>query len=81
VVLDDRADALKVPIGALFRHDSVWAVFVAAEGRARLRTVEIGLRNDVEAEVVNGLREGERIVLYPPDTLTDGARIIERTSA
>jgi len=37
------------------------AVYVANGGRARLRTVEIGRRNDAEVEVVGGLREGVRI--------------------
>jgi hypothetical protein len=32
----------------------------------------------VLAEVLSGLRQGERIVLHPPDTLVDGARIRQR---
>ena len=73
-----QADVLKVPIGALFRHGDGWAVFEADHGRARLRTVSIGERNDKEAQVLGGLRAEQSVVLHPPDTLADGARITNR---
>ena len=71
-------DALSVPIGALFRNGRDWAVFVLEDGRARLRTVEVGERNNDVAQVVKGLDAGERVVLHPPDTIADGARIRAR---
>ena len=47
-------------------------------GRARLRTIELGQRNNESAEVVGGLRETERVVLHPPNSSVDGDRIRER---
>ena len=43
-----------------------------------LRSVTIGRRNADEAEVTGGLDVGQRVVIHPPDTLTHGARVIER---
>ncbi len=63
-----------VPIGALFRSGDGWAVFVVADGRAKLRPIEIGERNQRHARVVSGLAEGERIVLHPSDAVRDGVR-------
>jgi HlyD family secretion protein len=40
--------------------------------------VTIGARNGREAEVVAGLREGERVVLYPTDQVEDDVRVRER---
>lgn len=68
-------EAVKVPIGSLFRHGDEWAVFVVDEGRARLRQVRIGQRNANEAQVLAGVAAGDPVVLYPPDTLTDGGRV------
>ena len=68
-----------VPVGSLFRRGDTWAVFVVDDGRARWHPVEIGQRNDDVAEVVSGIDDGTRLVLHPPDTLIDGARIRERT--
>ena len=63
---------------ALFRSESEWAVFVVEEGRARLRTIEIGRQNDLEAEVVSGLEAGEQIVTHPGDKLVDGVQVFVR---
>ncbi|WP_149193637.1 efflux RND transporter periplasmic adaptor subunit [Luteimonas suaedae] len=78
IVVWQKPDALKLPVGSLFREGGDWAVFVAEDGRARLRTLTLGPRNDREAEVEEGLREGEQVVLYPADDLRDGARIKPR---
>jgi HlyD family secretion protein len=51
---------------------------VVENGRARLRSVRVGRRNGSEAEVLEGLRAGERVVLYPTDNVEDGARVAER---
>jgi HlyD family secretion protein len=75
IVVAETADALKVPIGALFRREGSWAVFVVEGGRAVLRTLVLGERNDLEAEVRDGLEAGEGVIVYPPDTLEDGGRI------
>ena len=67
-------DVVRVPIGALFRSGDDWAVFVVADGRARLRPVTIGERNQRHARVLSGLAAGERIVLHPSDAVRDGVR-------
>ena len=78
IVVWRQADVLKVPVGALFRHGDGWAVFEVDHGRARSRTVSIGERNDKEAQILRGLHAEQSVVLHPPDTLADGARIAER---
>jgi len=75
-----KADGVvKVPVGALFRHEGMWAVFVLEDGRARVRRVELGHRNDTEAEGLDGLTEGELVIVHPPDTLADRARATPRS--
>jgi HlyD family secretion protein len=73
-----RPGRLLVPLGGIHRLDQGWAAFAVEHGRARLRKVSIGSRNGSEAEVLEGLDEGERVVLYPTDRVEDGARVRER---
>ena len=73
-------DVLKVPVGALFRRGTDWAAFVVEDDRARLRIVELGQRNNDDGEIVGGLEAGQAVVLHPPDTLTDGARLTPRAN-
>jgi HlyD family secretion protein len=74
-------NALTVPVGSLFRRTEEWAVFVVGgDGHVSVQEIELGRRNAMVAEVTAGLQEGQRVVLHPPDTLTDGARVIERSA-
>lgn len=78
IVIWQDPDALQVPASALFRSGDVWAVFVAANGVATRREVEIGRNNGIDAEVISGLEAGERVILYPSAAIVDGASIAER---
>jgi HlyD family secretion protein len=62
----------------LFREGGQWAVFVEEGDRAALRIVELGQQTDLEAQVIDGLKEGERVVLHPGDRVTAGSRLQER---
>jgi HlyD family secretion protein len=75
IVVYRQEDALKAPVGALFRDGEGWAAFVVEDRRARKRAVKVPRRNGAEALVEAGLRAGEQVVVYPPDTLADGARV------
>lgn len=70
-----RESAVQVPVAALVRLADHWSVYAVERGRARLRNVEIGLRNADAAEVLSGLSPGQAVVLYPGDALRDGSRI------
>jgi HlyD family secretion protein len=75
VILWEQDKVLKVPIASLFRQGDQWAAFVVTGQRAALRLVKIGHRTDQEAEVLDGLTEGDRVVIHPGDTLHAGGRI------
>ncbi len=78
IVLWAAADALKLPLLALFRDGEDWAVFVESDGRAEPRHVTLGRRSQLEAQVLDGLEDGERVVLHPSDRVQAGVRIAAR---
>jgi HlyD family secretion protein len=78
VVTWSQDSVIQAPTSALFRHGDSWSVFALENGVARLRRVEVGQRNGVMAEIVSGLKAGEQVVVYPPDTVTDGIRVSQR---
>lgn len=79
VILRREPNAVKAPLGALVREGRRWAVFRAADGRARLTPVEVGAITDDEAEIRKGLRPGERVVVFPSDKVADGVRVRDRS--
>ncbi|MCB9845312.1 MAG: HlyD family efflux transporter periplasmic adaptor subunit [Phycisphaeraceae bacterium] len=78
IVVWDEPDVLLAPTSALFRHATSWAVFVVEGGRADVRDVTIGRRNDEFAALMQGPHEGERVVVYPGDDVREGVRVVER---
>jgi HlyD family secretion protein len=74
-------NALQVPVSALYRADGGWAVFAIEDGTARVAAVEIGHMTDSTAEILSGLNAGDRIVLYPGDTLEHGSPVKDRATA
>ena len=78
VVIWRADDVLKIPTSALFREGDSWAVFVEEDGRAARRLVEIGHGNGREAEVLDGLADGEQVVMHPSDRVDPGTRIAPR---
>lgn len=78
IIVSARENVLKVPTSSLFRHEGDWAVYVVENGRAVRRTVQLGERNSLEAEVVSGLSEGERLIVYPSDAVSDGVEVTAR---
>ncbi|MEJ8572488.1 efflux RND transporter periplasmic adaptor subunit [Microbaculum marinum] len=78
-IVVDRQEALLVPLGALFRRGDSWAVFtVDADHRARRREVVLGARNNRSAAALEGLSEGERVILHPSDRVADGVKVTAR---
>lgn len=75
VVIWSNPSALKVPVSALGRLGEQWSVFVVENGRAKRRTITIGQRNAREAQVINGLRAGDRVIVHPGADLADGVRV------
>ncbi len=63
---------LQVPASALFRFGDNWAVFVVEGESARRRTVQVGHRTGLAAEVLSGAQQGERVIVHPDDTIQEG---------
>ncbi len=78
IVVWESDDVLKVPTSALFRRGNQWNVFVVEGDRAALRLVQIGRHNGLEAQVLDGLEAGERVIIYPSDKIKPGVAIVAR---
>ena len=75
IVLSRREGVLVVPSGALVRDGAAWSVFVVGEkGRVHATPVTLIARG-AESAAVEGLAEGARVIVFPPEALTEGARV------
>jgi HlyD family secretion protein len=78
IIVDESKDTIAVPERSVFKRDDTWHVFVVKGGKAELRQVTLGLKNDTWAEIVDGLAVDEEIVLEPKNDLEPGSRVAAR---
>ena len=75
IVVWEADQALKAPAGAMFRRGQNWAAFALVAGRAELRRVQIGRTSGSEMQILEGLKAGEEVVLYPGDRVHERERV------
>jgi HlyD family secretion protein len=75
VLVWESDKVLKVPSSGLFRRANDWAAFTIHNGRAQLIPVKAGRSSGTEIQVLEGLREGDEVILYPGDRVKDGQRV------
>jgi|UniRef100_A0A7V5Y0J0 HlyD family secretion protein len=73
IITAEKDSVLVVPIAAVGRKrigdKEVDACFVIENGRAKLRPVKVGSYGDFEAEIIEGLKEGEEVITGPYSVL------------
>lgn len=76
IIIWDSPHVLQAPLSAIFRcNRQQWCAYVIHQGRARLRHIRIGHRNDEAIEILSGLSDGERVIAHPPNEISDGTRV------
>lgn len=72
ILVGELADVLTVPLQSVFTREGKYFCFVDKGGRPERREVTLGEANDNFVSVKEGIREGERVLLWNPEA-TDAA--------
>lgn len=76
VITKEKSNTIAVPRTALFSTDTgEWQLYQVINGRAELTTVELGLVNDIEAEIVSGLSPQDTVISIPQANLRQGIEV------
>ena len=76
ILLDQRTNAVVVPVEAIVKEEASSYVMVAGDDRrARRREVRTGLVTRTLAEIVSGVTAGERVIVGGLKDVSDGAAI------
>ena len=63
IVVGEKEDVLLLPINAVFESDGLPVAYALRPWGVDTRTLELGDSNDTQVEVLDGLKEGERVAL------------------
>lgn len=75
IVVWNGKNVLKTPMSSLFRCGKSWCTFVMKDNKAERRLVEVGQRSDFEAEIRQGLKSGEVVILHPTEQINNGSQV------
>jgi RND family efflux transporter MFP subunit len=74
-----RRARLAIPRAALVTRDSRAFAFLLKGNRVKLVPLTLGPEMGDLVEIAKGLKEGDKVVLKPPPSLTDGSRVKVKT--
>ncbi len=75
IIIDRNENGLLIPEDAVFEVDNKDYVFVVEDSKATLREVKIGIKSKKQVEVLDGLKEGDIVILSPDKNLDNGVKV------
>lgn len=78
ILLDKRENILKIPAEAI-RSDKEGKsyTYIMVENKAIEKAIKLGLQSDMEVEIIEGLNEGDKVILNPTAAIKDGSLVKE----
>jgi len=77
IIYEEHKNVLVVPRIAVLERGGRKVLFTVEDDRAKLREVKTGVSDEEKIEIVEGLTEGESVVIEGNYGLTDGAKVNE----
>jgi len=75
VITEMKSDTLIIPDSAVFDYKGSSCVFVVDSGKAVIREVKKGIESEKTIEIIDGLKQGEKILLKPDNNTKEGMKI------
>jgi len=75
IIVNSKENALMVPKNSVFEMEDKEYVFIVDNGRAVLKEVKTGIEGQKHIEIVEGLEEGQLVILSPDNSLEDGMKV------
>ncbi len=71
IIIDSKTDVLTIPTSALQTTDGISTVKVLKDGQISQETVEVGISDNTNTEIISGLNEGEVVVVSTTSATTN----------
>jgi len=71
IIVQERANVLQVPFQAIVTAGNTRYAYILENGKAERRELSTGAANDTHVEILDGIEEGEKVVLNPRTHFSD----------
>lgn len=75
IITEIKSDVLIIPDSSVFDYQGESCVFIVDSGKAIIRQISKGIESEKTIEVLDGLKEGEKIILKPDNNVKEGMKI------
>jgi len=75
VVVEEKKDVVSVPADVVVYKGGKPSVYVVEGNEAKLREVELGINSGSDIEIISGVKEGEKFVVFGASLLSDGVKV------
>lgn len=79
ILLGESKNVLKIPLESIKTDKyNKSHVYVVQEGKVKEKPVQLGIQSDMEAEIISGLKSGEKVILNPNASIKTGVSVEEK---
>ncbi|HGG0418170.1 TPA: efflux RND transporter periplasmic adaptor subunit [Clostridium sporogenes] len=79
ILLGESKNVLKIPLESIKTDKyNKSHVYVVQEGKVKEKPVQLGIQSDMEAEIISGLKLGEKVILNPNASIKTGVSVEEK---
>lgn len=76
ILLDEVKKAIKVPSECIKTDkEGKNFVYIIKDGKAVEKEIKLGVESDTEAQIIEGLNAGEKVIINPEDTIKNGTLV------
>lgn len=79
IAYEKHTNAIVIPAKALVEEDELTTVYVVNDGQVSRRSIETGVQSGGRVQVLDGLSEGDQIVVVGQSALRDGSKVLARS--
>ncbi|MBU1536779.1 efflux RND transporter periplasmic adaptor subunit [Myxococcota bacterium] len=72
LILEERKGHITLPLDVVIRRDGYDFLFIYKDGKVTQRLIKAGIVSESQMEVIDGLKEGEKVVVLGQRALYDG---------
>lgn len=80
VVVGRAENAVRAPLGALFRRGAGWALYKVVDGKAVATAVTAAEADGRFRAITSGLAPGDQVIVFPSADIADGVRVKARSA-
>lgn len=75
IILERKENTLIIPENAVFEMDNKEYVFIVDNGKTVLREVVTGIESQRQIQIIEGLKEGDLVILSPENSIKEGIKV------